>query len=314
MSKSNGGTEIQLKYFEKFVDKKLQLQTLIHSVPSTSEYFLSKKDNEKVNIVWTQQSYDYLESLEVVQRYDEIDGIVFVSNWQKSKYEEKLFLPKNEEKNIVINNGIIPIEKHNKPKNIINLIYFSTPYRGLDILLDVFETLNYSNIRLHVFSSMKIYGQDYEDVKYEKLYDRCRKNKKIKYYGSVSHDELLNFLKEVHIMSYPSTFEETCCISALEAMSAECSIICSNLGALPETTSVYSKMYDYSEDRNIHIKLFRKKLVESIENYNQENFIIQKEYVDLNHSWQDKIKYDWEKHIKLLINSKNNEKVKYNYE
>jgi glycosyltransferase involved in cell wall biosynthesis len=313
MNKSNGGTEIQLNYFKKFVDKDLQSQTIIHSVPSTTEYFLSKKDSKKINIVWTQQSYDYLESLEVVQRYDEVDGVVFVSNWQKSKYAEKLFLSKNE-KNIVIKIGIIPIKKHNKPKNVINLIYFSTPYRGLDILLDTFETLNYPNVYLHVFSSMKIYGQDCEDKIYEKLYDRCRKNKKIKYYGSVDHAEILNFLKEVHIMSYPSTFEETCCISALEAMSAECSIVCSNLGALPETSSTYSNMYNFNENKNIHIKIFREKLIESIENYNQKNFTAQKEYVDSNHSWSNKIKYDWEKHIRFLIDLKNNEKVKYNYE
>lgn len=314
MNKSNGGTEIQLNYFQNFVDKDLQSQTIIHSVPSTSERFFANLDSKKINIVWTQQSYDFLESLNAVQRYDEADSFVFVSKWQKCKYEENLFLPKNEEKNLVIKNGIIPIAKHNKPKNIVNLIYFSTPYRGLDILLDTFETLNYSNVFLHVFSSMKIYGQDSEDVKYEKLYDRCRKNKKIKYYGYVNHNEIINFLEEVHIMSYPSTFEETSCISVLEAMSAECCIVCSNLGALPETTSVYSEMYDYTADRNNHIIYFRKNLINAIENYNQKNFITQKDYVDLNHSWPEKIKYDWERHITRLINSKNNRKVKFTYD
>ena len=92
---------------------------------------------------------------------------VFVSNWQMQQYIGAYNLPWS--KCIVIQNAIDPILIHEKPKDKINLVYFSTPHRGLDILVPVFEKLTekYDNIHLDVYSSFKLYGWGEKDDQFK---------------------------------------------------------------------------------------------------------------------------------------------------
>ena len=57
----------------------------------------------------------------------------------------------------------------------------------------------------------------------------------------------------MHILAYPSTWQETSCRVAMEAMSAHCAIVTSNWGALPETCGEYAYMYNYTENKNKHV-------------------------------------------------------------
>jgi glycosyltransferase involved in cell wall biosynthesis len=310
---SKGGSDIQYKFYQKYVNENLQNKIYLHRIPNTNSksiYHLDEINQSKINVIWNQQSYDYLESYNLKNHYHELDKIVFVSNWQKQKFIDLLDCPKN--KSIVILNGIEPIRKHIKPTNKVNLIYMSTPYRGLDVLLNSFQYLEDVDFNLHVFSSMKIYGQKEKDTEYEEMYDFCRKHQKINYYGSVPHSDVINFLEEIHIMSYPNTFEETSCISVLECMSAEINVVCSNFGALPETCSGFASIYEYNENKLIHAKKFAEVLRHSIINYKQENYKKQKEYFDNKHSWNI-IKNDWNNLIKELIKIDKNKIVKYEY-
>ena len=61
---------------------------------------------------------------------------------------------------IILRNAIDPIEVGEKPKDTIRLIYHSTPHRGLELLVPVFEKLceTHDDIELDVYSSFKIYG------------------------------------------------------------------------------------------------------------------------------------------------------------
>ena len=66
-----------------------------------------------------------------------------------------------------------------KDKEKIRLVYTSTPQRGLEILVPVFEKLAevHPDIHLDVFSSFKIYGWDDADKQFEPLYNRIRDRK-----------------------------------------------------------------------------------------------------------------------------------------
>jgi glycosyltransferase involved in cell wall biosynthesis len=294
-----GGSDLQFELLQKYVDIN---NAALHRIPnpnSKSLYHIDGPINQhKKNIIWTHQSYDMIESFSVQHHYDSVDKIVFVSNWQERKYIETFKIPSC--KNVVIENGIEPIPEHAKPSTkTIHLVYTSTPYRGLDVLLQAFQYIQNLDVHLHVFSSMKIYGQESEDKKYEHLYDFCKKHPKITYYGSVSHDTIKDALQEMHVLAYPSTFEETSCISVIESMSAQCAVVCPNLGALPETTNRFANIYCYNEDKLKHAELFAKHLQYSIENYKQKNYKLQKEFFDSRYSWKDTIKYKWQN----LINS-----------
>jgi glycosyltransferase involved in cell wall biosynthesis len=305
-----GGTEIQFKFLEKYVDYNIRylvdLKLVLNSHKLTTD--IDTIYDPKKTIVCTHQSYDFLEAKMISDQIQNINNVVFVSEWQKQKYIQTFDLPK--EKCMVIPNGIEPAKDIQKPKTKkINLIYFNTPYRGLDVLLDSLEYLQYQNYHLHVFSSMDIYGQSEENIKYEDLYDQCKRNHRITYHGSVPHDTILQALNDMHIMAYPCIFEETCCISALEAMSRKLKIVCSDLGALPETTAGFATMYTYTENKTEHAKIFAKHLDLEMSRYQEHNQNDQKLYVDNKHDWNN-IKIYWNDLFKNVL--KNN-KIILNY-
>ena len=152
--------------------------------------------------------------------YNKFHKLVFVSNWQMQEYIKYYNIPWS--KCVVIQNFIDPIEEHKKPDDVIRLGYWSTPHRGLNILVPVFEKLceKYDNLELDVYSSFKIYGWEERNAQYEKLFDRCRNHPKINYHGSVDNQTIREKVKGMHILAYPSIWQETSCIVLMEAMAA----------------------------------------------------------------------------------------------
>ena len=94
---------------------------------------------EVKNIIWDIRDY-----------VDKLDHIVFNSNWNFEKYQYQFKIP--ESKSTVIRNAVENIDLHEKPKDKINLIYHTTPWRGLAQLLNVFENLNLEKVELNVCS------------------------------------------------------------------------------------------------------------------------------------------------------------------
>ena len=118
------------------------------------------------------------------------------------------------------------------------LVYTSTPFRGLDVLLSLFHEVRWEHRddTLDVYSSMKVYQQDEADDPYRRLYECCRKLPGARHMGSVSQTELAAALRRASVLSYPNTFAETSCIAVMEAMAAGLYVLTSDLGALGETT------------------------------------------------------------------------------
>ena len=129
-----GGTELMQNRLYKEMPKQLidQFQ-IICSRPRKL-----KKDKKK--ILWC---HDLAQDPEVAHLKDggheKYDKLVFVSHWQMNDYMVHLGIPHSS--GYVLQNAIDPIEEHEKPTDEINLVYFSTPHRGLDILVPVFETM-----------------------------------------------------------------------------------------------------------------------------------------------------------------------------
>jgi glycosyltransferase involved in cell wall biosynthesis len=121
------------------------------------------------------------------------------------------------------------------------LAYTSTPFRGLDVLLEVFPHLS-RDCRLAIYSSMRIYDLEREDARFAGLYDKARQMPNVSYVGSVPQPQLAKALTEVSILSYPSTYPETSCIAVMEGLAAGALVVTSDLGALPETTMGLAKL------------------------------------------------------------------------
>jgi glycosyltransferase involved in cell wall biosynthesis len=131
------------------------------------------------------------------------------------------------------------------------LVYTSTPFRGLLLLLLAFPLIRASipDCRLRVFSSMGVYQFTPEqDPLYQVLYALARDLPGVEYLGSVPQPALAAALAEADMLAYPNIFPETSCITVMEAMAAGCLVCTSNLAALPETTAGFGFLMEMPGD------------------------------------------------------------------
>jgi len=298
---ARGGTELMQERLHSSIDPDLLSKFQI--IPSR----VRELEDDKKKILWLHDLPNDPESahLSEAKSRERFDKIVCVSDWQMQLYNLISNVPYSD--CIVIKNAIDPIPVKVKEYNgTINLIYHTTPHRGLEILVPVFEELCklHDNIHLDVYSSFEIYGWKDRDVQYQELFDRCRAHEKISYHGSVSNEEIREALVRSHIFAYPSIWPETTCLAVIEAMSAKNIVVCPNYAALPETCSNFAMMYPYTENKNAHAVQFAHTLnnaIESIKNNidGLDPYLdFQKQFFDYFYSWS-KRKLEWEN----LLNS-----------
>jgi len=161
---AKGGTEQMRDRIINNIDKHLLENVVIHfsrvheiydDVPNLLYLHDLPQDHEN----------DKLDDKEFLDKFDKF---IFVSHHQKFTYNLIRGIPYS--KSIVIPNGIgsPSLEEINNnfgktysEDDPIKLIYHTTPHRGLNILIPVFNELKKTfNIELDVFSSFKAYGWD----------------------------------------------------------------------------------------------------------------------------------------------------------
>ena len=172
-------------------------------------------------------------------------------------------------------------------------MYCSTPQRGLDVLYNALSLLDRDDWHLHVYSSYGLYGWKDNDKPFEPLFDKIDEHPNMTSYGAVPYDELREAWKKMHILAYPSTWQETSCRVAMEAMSAHCAVVTSNWGALPETCGEYGYMYTYTENKQEHAVRFADELEDVMDEYwseiTQFNLDNARQYAYTHYSWSKRI-------------------------
>jgi len=288
-NESFGGSENQLRFLLKYLPDENFKD--INLILNNASHDLIEKD--KINILWMQHFVDQKEAQNLGSRdfVDKLDWIVFNSSWNFEKFVYQFKVP--EGKSLVIRNAIEKINFKEKPKDKINLIYHSTPWRGLKCLLEIFKNLNKDNVELNICSSIKIYGKKFDDAygqKYEKIFDECKNTKNVNYLGFVKNDNIIKLLQKTHIFSFPSIWPETSCISAIESMAAGCEVVSTNLGAIFETCAPFAKLISFDRNFNAMQNKFEKALLSSINNFwsdeNQNKLKLQRETINLLYSWE----------------------------
>lgn len=252
-------------------------------------------DSSKRNLLWLHDTWDDPESQHLKEKssLDRFEKLIFVSNYQQETYNMALNVPYD--KGIVLQNAIVPIEDHVKPEGTINLIYHTTPHRGLELLAPVADFMTDRGIDYHldVYSSFAIYGWEHRDDPYLPLFDKLRANPNVTYHGFQPNTVIREALKKAHIYAYPSIWPETSGISVIEAMSAGCEIVCPNLAALPETTANFATMYGWTEEVDVHVNRFAGILMMAIRNHrdsnNQNKLNFQKMYANNFYNWDYRI-------------------------
>lgn len=301
-AKAQGGTEIAKRKLAEILDQDLLDNFQI--ICSRER----KLEEDKIRVFWCHDLPEDPESAKFKDPNwrDQYHKFVFISNWQYQRYNLIHGLPMDN-KSVILESGIDPAPVVEKPKDKIRLVYTSTPQRGLELLVPVFELLasTQPDIHLDVFSSFKIYGWDEVDKQFEPLYDKIRNHPQMTYHGFVSNDKLKEHLNTAHIFAYPSIWVETSCRAMLEAMSAGLVCVHPNLGALPETSGGLNVMYHGNmEDKNMHASVFAGNLnaaIQLVRDNEEENMIkFNKVFVDSRYNI-DFIKNKWNIVLKDLV-------------
>ncbi len=199
-----------------------------------------------VQIYWTGDAADQpsVAGLGDASARAELDVFMLQSDWQANTFEAAFGLsPWHVVKTKL---GSAASGVHDEPSDVATppvrrprrLAYISTPYRGLDVLLDLFPRIRAAcpDAELDVFSSMTVYGATAteDEQQFGALYARARQPG-VRLFGSLPQPAMTMRLREIRVLAYPSHFAETFCIAAIEAQAAGCPVVTSDLGALAET-------------------------------------------------------------------------------
>ena len=298
---SKGGSELQAERVRSYIPEDLLNQFQITTTR------VRDLDEDKYRVYWIQDlpwdpELTHLSNKSSVDRFHEI---VFCSQWQYNQFQLIHNIPY--QSNIkVINNGVVPIDFDPKGDETIRLIYTSTPQRGLEILLPVFDALSkeFPNIHLDVFSSFKIYGWDESDKQYEPLYNMCRDHPNITYHGFQPNEIVRDFLKRAHIFAYPSIWMECNSMAIAEAMSAGCMVIAPNYGGIVDGTGALGVHYQWVDNKQEHAQIFYnilKAAIGNVTNEEQQNYLnFVKVYADNRYN-MDRIGLTWKALLESVV-------------
>jgi glycosyltransferase involved in cell wall biosynthesis len=264
--------------------------------------------------LWQKNSWDQgnlINWFKDKSNHNKYDWYVFNSNWNFEQFTKKFELPT--EKCLVIKNGIEniePISTIYKKGDPIKIIHHCTPWRGLSVLLGAMQLVKNPLISLDVYSSTEVYGaafHDHNDHHYHDLYNQAKKLPNVNYIGYRPNEYIKEHLKDYRLFVYPSIWEETSCISLLEAMAAGLYCVTTNYGALYETGAEFPMYVPYSNDYISLAKKFAGSIEMAALSLEDPNIIehlkMQKKFVNYFYDW--KIKGNaWNRFLKGAINAK----------
>jgi len=258
---SQGGTEITKRSIGKLIPEELSKEFQI--IPSR----VRELEEDKIRVYWAHDLYADPECafLKDESKRNKFHKIVFSSNWQMNSFIDHLGIPMDD-KLAVIETPLEPFDLIEKSQDTINLIYFSTPQRGLSLLVPTFKELakKYLNIHLHVYSSFEIYGWAAADKPFEPLFEEMNNHSQMTYHGTVNREDIKKAIEESHILAYPCIWQETSCRVLMESMSAGLICVHPNLAALSDTGGGLTSMYQFLQDPNKHVNLFYHNLEHAI--------------------------------------------------
>ncbi len=188
--------------------------------------------------VWLGDNYDKFFNFGIGDKRvaDALDALLTVSDWQGEALAMHSGFPR--EKCWKLGNGINPDYFEGSETRVRKrLIFSSAPYQGLKHLPRYVTELRkkHSDLECHTFSTFKVYGQQAVDPGLESLLNQLRATPGIVVHDSILQKDLAREFMKSSLLFYPNEVEESCCITAMEAMAAGTVVLSSRRGALPET-------------------------------------------------------------------------------
>lgn len=266
-------------------------------------------------VMWNQHADDQpaTEALEFTRERKAWASIAFVSEWQRDQFCTIYWVDR--QKTRVMRNAISPAFAQAEPARpwfksgeAPVLVYTSAPYRGLNVLLDAVPIIRsaISDMRLKVFSGMATLQIALENDPYTELYRRCTMTEGVEYVGPVPQPVLASELSRAAALAYPSTFPETSCIAAMEAMSAGATILTTRSGAMPETIAGFGMMIEPHEDEPRLSKEFAQITIDALAHARREPDLTearraeQIQFARKNYSWPARA-LEWQSYLSEIV-------------
>ncbi len=209
----------------------------VRGIQSLNQSFETKK-----LFYWTGDSWDNVNSYGIGDpRYiNKLDGLFVVSQWHANTMCASSGFPL--EKTFVLRNGIrLAYFAGVEPRVRKRLIYSSTPNRGLRFLPSIFSKIKkkHSDAELHVYSSTLLYCEKWkskvvESPEYKLMFEELHHEPGCFDHGSIRQSLLAREFMKSSLWTYPTDFEETGCITAMEAQAGGCVAVTTDLAALKE--------------------------------------------------------------------------------
>jgi glycosyltransferase involved in cell wall biosynthesis len=201
--------------------------------------FVKAGHSRTFNVAWMHVYPDQPAAAPLAANQRWLDAVVCVSASLRDAF--RLQIP-----TLAIGNAISPFFENmfSSPEELLaakknRAVYASMPFRGLDVLAMVMGHVR-GKVELDVYSSMRAYQVPEND--YMLLYDFIKRNPRIHHHGGIGQRALAEAFRGAAYLTYPSTFIESYCIVAQEAMAAGLKVISNDLGALPETTMGFADL------------------------------------------------------------------------
>lgn len=249
------------------IDCKNFNQDVFISLRDHAPFFVPYIDS-KIKILWSQDDLNERGLQDLQNRIyprENVDFFLAISEYAKGEIqkgfpEKKVFLQRNG-----YNDKLISKEVFYKPRSPI-AVYSSTPYRGLDVLTEVWPIIfnecskNGISPKLKVFSGMELYG--WSNSPFQPMYEVLRRMEDIgvQLVGPIPQTNLYRELQYCKVMTYPNHFLETGCMSCTEAIACGVWIISTNLGALNE--QVQNGYNGYLIEGNAHSPQYKAEFID----------------------------------------------------
>ena len=194
---------------------------------------------------------------------DKVDKFLCLSEEHKKFVMEHHSIP--EDKILITANGLdLEGLKQKVEKKRHKCIYSSSPDRGLESLLHLFPFIRQEvpEAELHIYYGFNNILKIPDKKEWgENLLKQIGEAENVFHHGRVDKKKLAKGFLESSVLLYPCSFEETFCITAIEAMATNCAILSSNYWGLKDTVKNAGILLDINHASDTKNLEYREKFV-----------------------------------------------------
>jgi len=239
--------------------------------------------------------HDNLSPELIIPIHPKIKNIWGLTEWHAKQIKQ--IFPQFENIISYINYGIDSSKFHETKKIPNKFIYSSFPNRGLLILLKMWPKIvkEYPDATLHIYCNLEqewVNSVSPEMMKEIKTLLKINK-KGINLHGWISKKELAESWNTAEYFLYPCIFEETFCLTALEAAMSKTFVITNGLAALEETAK-----HGLTVEGNPFTDEWQTRTLEKLNNIMKSNNL-RDTIIERNYQWAKSI--SWEEQAKKFL-------------